>query len=400
MDTSFAPYLRFSDENRHPDTPALEVTLSGPRNFYTQNPTGNFFTLTVKRLGEREPSENRHKPCYFYWSPSTDEGFRVFRTQESDAQEQEVEVVVVKLSSPSPATQQSDQLHLWSLSADKDSVSWDVSLGENMFRKLEKSESVTYVLFWPGGQVYLWDWGTSIGDKGFSARRELVPKSTPIVLPGGARCAFSLVDGHVPPLPPRPTDPGVSSVTPGTPILRLELDAPATWKVLEDLPLTIKLTYHGVSGEESPRPITFSVGDLYAWGVLSAYRRRGSSGEWGAWLSTAAWGYPEFGDDEIKCTVGTSDAFMTLQPHETWHDVWPLECELSLPADARVGEVIRYRFEGCKLAWWNWGTLEDHKNTSITLTGLGGAIVDPPNNDGRPEVMIPASNLVEFTVVD
>ncbi|RAK99015.1 uncharacterized protein BO80DRAFT_446847 [Aspergillus ibericus CBS 121593] len=262
---------------------------------------------------------------------------------------------------------------------------------------------------WSGGEVHFWDWGTSKGGKEGSALPELIPKSTPIVLPGGARCVFSLVEGHIPSLPlPRPWSPpifdsGASSErygTPGTPILRLELDVPATWKVLEDLPLTLKLTYYGVSGGESPRSITFSISDLDAWGVFSAYRRDHNTGEWDSWLSTAALGYPAFPEDEIQCKVGTSAAFITLRPYQTWSEVWGLACEKYLPDDALEGEVIRYRFTGCKLTWWNWGTKEDYKDTSITVTGLGGAIIHPPNNDGRPEVVIPPSNLVEFTVVD
>ncbi|PWY93779.1 hypothetical protein BO94DRAFT_459839 [Aspergillus sclerotioniger CBS 115572] len=390
MNDPLKSYLRFSDTDRHPHTPALEITLTAPRNFYTQNPTGNFFTVTVARSKEHES-----KPCHFCWSPNTDEGFRVFRHLPCGG----LEEVEVQLNCFSPETQRSDPLHLWSLGADNDdAVSWNFILGEKLSRAVEKSEWITYELFWPGGEVYLWDWEAK-------ENAGLEPKSIPMVLPGGARCSFSLIEGDVPPPPPRPRTPPVldldaTSVTPGTPILSLEIDGPPTWRVQENWPLTWKLTYHGVSGDETPQPITFSVSDLDDWGVFCVYRRGQDTGEWDSWHSYTTPGCSGFTEEDVPCSVGTSEAFMSLRPNETWCEVQKLEIMHSLPEDARAKEVLRYRLKGCKLTWWNWGTKEDHMDTTVTVTGFGDTIIDPPDNDGRSEVVIPASNTVEFTVVN
>ncbi|GKZ23082.1 hypothetical protein AbraCBS73388_009427 [Aspergillus brasiliensis] len=393
MNDPLKPYLRFSDADRHPHTPALEVTLTAPRNFYTQNPNGNFVTVTVTRSKEQQES----KPCYFYWSPSTDSGFRVFRQVSLDV----LEEVQVQSSHSTPVTQRSDPPPLWYLGADDKSVSWEMPLGEGLSRVIEKSEWITYELFWPGGEVYLWDWASKDMNE---MQTELKPRSTPMTLPGGARCSFSVIEGSLPPPRPRASSPPIlemdpSDVSPGVPIFTLEIEAPPTWRVQHVWPVTWKLTYHGVSGDETPRPITFSVSDMEAWGVPCIYRRSQDTGEWESWHSYCTAGYAVFEDENVPCAVGSSPGFISLQPNETWCEVQELESMLSLPEDARDGEVLRYRFKGCKLKWWDWGTKEDHMDTIISVIGFG-VITDPPDNDGRPEVVIPASNTVEFTVID
>ncbi|GKZ37083.1 hypothetical protein AbraIFM66950_008474 [Aspergillus brasiliensis] len=373
-------------------TPALEVTLTAPRNFYTQNPNGNFVTVTIARCKEQEP-----KPCYFHWSPSTDEGFRVFRHVSLEV----LEEVEVKSNCSLPRTKRSDPLHLWYLGAEDKAVSWDIPLGEELSRAVEKSEWITYQLFWPGGEVYLWDWGSKDMNE---MQMELKPRSTPMILPGGAQCSFSLIEGSMPPPRPRASTPPIldldpSTVTPGVPIFSLEIEAPSTWRVQDDWLVTWKLTYHGVLGDETPRPITFSVSDMKAWGLSCVYRRSQDTGEWESWHSYCTAGYAVFEEENVPCTVGSSTAFISLQPNETWKQVQELESMLSLPEDARDKEVLRYRFKGCKLTWWNWGTKEDHMDTPISVIGFG-VITNPPDNDGRPEVVIPASNTVECTVVN
>lgn len=183
------------------------------------------------------------------------------------------------------------------------------------------------------------------------------------------------------------------------PIFSLEIEGPPTWRIQERWPLTWKLTYHGVSGDETPRPITFSVGDLYDWEVSCFYRRSQDTGEWESWRGDGVCGYGLFEDEEVPRTVGTSDGFMSLQPNETWTEVQRLDTMVDLPEDARDGEVMRHRFKGCKWTWWDWGTKEDHMDTIVMVVGFG-VITKPADNDGRPEVVVPASNMVEFTAVN
>ncbi|BCS03333.1 uncharacterized protein AKAW2_70211S [Aspergillus luchuensis] len=396
MNDPLKPYLKFSDADRHPHTPALEVTLTAPRNFYTESPNLNLVTVTITRSKEHQEP----KPCYFYWSPSTDEGFRVFRDSSSEG----LMEVEVQSGCSSPITRQSNPLHLWYLGADDEAVSWDIPLGENLCRSVIKSEWIKYELFWPGGEVHFWDWGSKDTNIETLKITELEAKSTPMTLPGGARCSFSLIEGSEPPPPPRPLTPPIieldpNTLSPGVPIFSLEIEGPPTWRIQERWPLTWKLTYHGVSGDETPRPITFSVGDLYDWEVSCFYRRSQDTGEWESWRGDGVCGYGLFEDEEVPRTVGTSDGFMSLQPNETWTEVQRLDTMVDLPEDARDGEVMRHRFKGCKWTWWDWGTKEDHMDTIVMVVGFG-VITKPADNDGRPEVVVPASNMVEFTAVN
>ncbi|KAI2974291.1 hypothetical protein CBS147323_1680 [Aspergillus niger] len=395
MTDPLEPFRKFSKADRHPHTPALEVTLTEYRTFYTENPDGNFIKVTIARSKEQQEP----KPCYFYWSPSTDEGFRVFRDRPGEGIE-----VEVQSNCSLPVTQQSGSPHLWYLGAKDKSVSWDIPLGENIPRAIEKDKWIIYDLFWPGGEVYLWDWGPKDTNKEKLESAELKPKSTPIILPGGVWCRFCLIEGSPPPPPPRPLTPPIleldpSTLTPGVPIFSLEIEGPPTWRTQERWPLTWKLTYHGVSGDETPRPITFSVSDLYDWEASCFYRRSQDTGEWESWRGDGVCGYALFEDEDVPRAVGSSTGFISLQPNETWCKVQGLGMMADLPEDARGGEVMRHRFKGCKWTWWDWGTKGDHLDTIVMVVGFR-VITKPADNDGRPEVVVPASNMVEFTVIE
>ncbi|RHZ50441.1 hypothetical protein CDV55_103335 [Aspergillus turcosus] len=70
------------------------------------------------------------------------------------------------------------------------------------------------------------------------------------------------------------------------------------------------------------------------------------------------------------------------------------------PGDVKLGERLRYQFKGSTLDLWDWGTAEDHTQTIVTLPGSGvEPISNPKDNEDRPKVVIPASNIVEWTVV-
>ncbi|PYH39133.1 uncharacterized protein BO87DRAFT_403088 [Aspergillus neoniger CBS 115656] len=338
MNDPLKQYLKFSDADRHPHTPALEVTLTAPRNFYTESPNLNLVTVTITRSKKHQEP----KPTYFYWSPSTNEGFRVFRDSPSEG----LMEVEVQSDCSSPITRQSNPLHLWYLGADDEAVSWDIPLGENLSRSVIKSEWITYELFWPGGEVHLWDWGSNDTNKENLEITELEAKSTPMTLPGGARFSFTLIEGSAPPPPPRPLTP---------PIVELDLST---------LPADMEDT-----------------------------------GEWESWRGDGVCGYALFEDEDVPRTVGTSDGFMSLQPNETWCKERKLGMVVDLPEDARGGEVMRHQFKGCKWTWWDWGIKEDHMDTIVMVVGFG-VITKPADNDGRPEVVVPASNMVEFTVAD
>lgn len=49
--------------------------------------------------------------------------------------------------------------------------------------------------------------------------------------------------------------------------------------------------------------------------------------------------------------------------------------------------------------WWDWGMKEDHLRTTVTLPcWINSAVVEPKDNERRPAIVVPASNIVEFTI--
>lgn len=99
--------------------------------------------------------------------------------------------------------------------------------------------------------------------------------------------------------------------------------------------------------------------------------------------------------------VGEHEEFVTLYPGESWVDGHRINTEdWVLPDDVKVGDLFRFQHEGIILDWWGWGTKEDHMNTVVRLPCFSPVSVrDPKNNDGRPELLIPGSNVVTFPYV-
>ncbi|PWY96312.1 hypothetical protein BO94DRAFT_551987 [Aspergillus sclerotioniger CBS 115572] len=307
----------FNEEG--PTTPALRVSIYAPRYFWTENPDKHFFTLTIsKRLPDREEPKESQQPCIL--SCLYHGGFQKLEVENTQPLNQ-------------PETPR-----FWSLSA-SGSSSWKIKMGPALYQPLKPGE--LHELFWPGGE-------------------DLLSKSTPVILPRGACCSFTLLEGMPPPR--RRGDPIIEPCmtvnSPGVLILSLEIDAPSTWKVKEYLQVTYKVTYHGVSGDDKARPITFGPSGFEGVHAFGVHWHRHGTDKWESW----------HGMEE--------DKFITLQPYETWTWGADLTCLYDLPEDARV----------------DWGTKENHMDTVLTVPGLwGGAVLDPPDNEGRPKVVVPAS---------
>ena len=170
-----------------PNTPALEVSLYAPQKFYTEIPDEHFFTLTLKRLPDREGPKEKQQPCRLSWSPSTDkpEEFLLFHSQYYGGFKK------IEVGNTLPI-HQPELPHLWSLGANGSS-SWKMKMGSALYQSLKPGK--LYELFWPGCEVHLWDWGTNETHLG----ENLMSRSAPVILPGGVCCSFTLLEGVPPP---------------------------------------------------------------------------------------------------------------------------------------------------------------------------------------------------------
>jgi hypothetical protein len=103
--------------------------------------------------------------------------------------------------------------------------------------------------------------------------------------------------------------------------------------------------------------------------------------------------------------VGDNDRFVSLLPGQEWTTTATAideDEELNEdPRDTKIGDKFRFWYTGLELDWWDWGAKEDHKETSVLLScTLYSAVCEPKDNDGRPKLIVPASNIIELTVVE
>lgn len=112
-------------------------------------------------------------------------------------------------------------------------------------------------------------------------------------------------------------------------------------------------------------------------------------------------------DDDIAVRVGQDDQnFQCLMPGDSWTTSVPFQSdqydELSnyIPDDSHdvvPGDRFRFRFKGVVVDWWDWGTMEEHADTIVKLPSfIAGRVTDPADNGGRPKLIVPASEAVQF----
>jgi hypothetical protein len=183
------------------------------------------------------------------------------------------------------------------------------------------------------------------------------------------------------------------------------------------LEISIRVIYHSLSdnnnivtADEELRPTTFHI---YAFkpvdGQFRIYRHRCRDQpsleieqQWETFHGDGHrhqfWDNP---DKLIDVSENLDGQFPTLFLGESWSDFWIMTADGDgLPDDLKPGERLRYQFKGNTLDWWDWETAEAHAQTVVTLPGSGvEPISNPKDNEGRPKVVVPASNIVEWTVV-
>ncbi|OJJ95901.1 hypothetical protein ASPACDRAFT_47253 [Aspergillus aculeatus ATCC 16872] len=205
---------------------------------------------------------------------------------------------------------------------------------------------------------------------------------------------------------PRPPTTPVAS--PGAPVLTVELKAKTShWEPRKRFPITWTIRYHGIPGREddfnNSRPIIFRTYNFGTYGTFSAYRQRYEDGDSESYTEGGGCEFPSGPDDPVQVTVGEKgeeSGLVSLRPGQMYSRSVHLYSEDDLPRYPAIGEILRYRLKGCVWDWWDWGTLDGHVDTVVTVPGfLGGQVLEPRDNGGRARVVVPASNLVDFTVV-
>ncbi|KAF9888962.1 hypothetical protein FE257_008132 [Aspergillus nanangensis] len=397
MDDQIRPYVTVTGANRSLDTPYLQLDIqSTPR-----------LLCTIRRLPAHTDSDNR--PCLFKWSPVGDGfvpgGFVLLCHVQSPGGSitpQKADIAPDPGYNPSLVQSSSVKIspwasRLWELKTGE-SVSFLTNLPEHWERQLRPG--TTYELLWPGGTIGLWEWGTIKEHLGEVLRPCSEFGRNLIVLPGGPRTILSV--DNVPSL----TVPKVSAEpltdanrVPGAPMLSVELRCPPTIYRQGLFQITGKVHYHRPISLEA-KAITF-----HTWiftDNFDLYQRKGTDLEF---IDTDAPidGYAIYNDPDVLVNVTAHKDFATLQPGESWEFSRHIQGSswTSIPRDAQVGKTFCVRYNGGTVDWWDWGGKEDHANTTVALPCyLSGRVVDPADNGGRPWLVIPASNLADFTLAD
>lgn len=201
----------------------------------------------------------------------------------------------------------------------------------------------------------------------------------------------------------------------GAPVLSVALECAPTFKPTDKIQLVARVTYDGVAGrdgsiEKSAQPITFR-----AWSVLHLdedilrhgfrlYLRRpvaaDDEGDWEECLPDpdANEGYRIYDGPDVSVSVTTYKNFTSLRPGESW--TGPKYFDTILPDELVPGYVFCCGFKGGVADWWDWGSAEDHKDTMVELPSyLAGKVTNPSDNEGRPELVVPASQPIQFRIV-
>lgn len=203
--------------------------------------------------------------------------------------------------------------------------------------------------------------------------------------------------------------------SPGAPHFTVAVEGPTTVKGYERMEVTLKFTHHGVTGTDGnlqpavARPVTFRHWTLESENHFDYQLRRRRGGSEGEWEDSALVEYDGcrwaiYDEDDVEVFVGQrEDDFASLRSGESWDSSTYLNYpgDVDLPRDSLPGDEFRYRVIRSETDWWEWGTMEDHRDTAVKLPCyIRGEVTDPKDNGGRPKLVVPASEWFEFTLVE
>jgi hypothetical protein len=392
------------------ETPRLTLTLKGKSCLDPGFDTSYSLIITITR----DEDDPQTQPCIIHWDPIEDAfgqpGIMLVHSRYSFAEDLgpvQIDSNQLRVKSLHPReVSQSDpcfkQLYPGS------SVSWELDLPSVYFDSLQQGDD--YRIRWVGGKISLWDWGTLAQHND----RMLGPKCPAVVLPGGPEQLVSVeyvetdIDEEVPQMPPSPAPIFASARMSGAPVFSLTIVGPATLSMRDRnsqgglrYPVTMTLSYDAAPDGFDEKPVTFHTfifKDIdNRLGGFRLYFRKTGDDDWSSHELPGRFTHHMYRFSEcVPVNVGRNDQdeFAALVPGESWSFTREVT---DFPRNIAPSDEFRYRFKGTQLDWWDWGHFRDHENTVV---GIEYKVRDPEDNGGRPGLVVPASNWVEFTVVE
>ncbi|KAG4435771.1 hypothetical protein IFR05_008745 [Cadophora sp. M221] len=399
MDQEISPFLLFPEKNIKPETPHLKLELALGRELTAGSRC--YVLVTIHRAG----SDSHNSPCILSWDQN-DAAADLLLFQHTPDGLRQVEIAGEEPSSQIPSPLQTP----FQVDGSNPSLRELAPGGKERFMMTMPrifrdvlAEGEKYELVWPGSEIGIWDWGTK---KEFLGR-ELGNKIPRICLPAAkvmlefnkfGQGAREEKTGRVPP----PI--GVEERIPGAPKMSVTLECNKSVPLNGTETMKIIVLYEALAGISA---ITFHNFPFKSWHShregYRLYRRRANtnSNTWEAIIDDTT-SFMIVDDPDVSVHVTQDENFASLRPGQTWRTSKRLQGQGVgiLPGDVKVGDAFRFVFKGMELDWWDWGGSEDHGETIVKLPCfLKGRVVEPEDNGGRPKLVVPASNSVEFTIV-
>lgn len=107
-------------------------------------------------------------------------------------------------------------------------------------------------------------------------------------------------------------------------------------------------------------------------------------------------------DPDVEVNVSQHRDFASLQPGGCWTTSYSVDREdWDFPSDLADSDVLRCRYKGGHVEWWDWGDSKDHSDTVVKLPCyVWSEVTEPRDNGGRPKLVVPVSNEILFTYRD
>ncbi|KAF7184721.1 hypothetical protein CNMCM7691_006144 [Aspergillus felis] len=400
-------FIRYSGPDVPLGTPRLTLSLKAKEYLFLDLATSYPIIFTITR----DAYDPQTQPCIIHWDPIEDGfgqlGIMLVHSNydfTEDLEPVQVNSNQLRAKSLHPREVSTSDPCFKQLNPGS-SVSWEVALPSVYFDSFLPGQF--YKILWVGGQISLWDWGTLAEHSG----RTLRPNSSAVVLPGGPRHLLSIPPEEsdiddVGPLPPSPRPILAPARMSGAPVFSLSIAGPATLSMRDRnpagilrYPVTMTLSYDAAPDGLDGKPVTFHTFifkdiDRRQEGFRLYFKQKD---DWSPHEIAGSFTYHEYRFSErVPVNVGRDNQskFGALVPGESWSFTREVT---DFPKNAAPGDKFRYGFKGAQLDWWDWGHFRDHENTVVWINGK---VRDPKDNGGRPGLVVPASNWVEFTVVE
>ncbi|KAJ0421357.1 hypothetical protein BJY00DRAFT_323342 [Aspergillus carlsbadensis] len=395
--------------------PRLTVSLNGWKKLSAKvaNWPSNAITITIKR----EP-DGSDRPCVFRWDPAS--APLILRRLSNNGEMQEAPVTAPTPQGPTPehdsplgpfSANNKDTIELWPAAE----IAIYATLPERYGPLLDVGGLYEVVLAWGGCDIAHWAWGTTLdhlvqGQHLLALEPPVARIPLTLTVSPGARFSFTALTPHWRPelahqnKAPRPPLIDPSARLPGAPVLTITLsvdDGKITgreWDV--ELKLMTKVTYHGVLGNPTPGPIIFFANATILYESHFLLDRRRGEASWEHCQPVFPCGAGVYPIDVPRgFTHAHPSSFVNLHPGESWEAIMEA-CDgdpWEFPPDVAIGDIFRLQHRGCVVGWWNWGGPEDLAAALASFPSINKTLVAYPKDiEGRPKLVVPASDAIEL----